>query len=74
MKKRILLKTIAMGAALAFGAGSVLAQNNAKPVRIIVAFAAGGPVDAMARTLAEPLGRALGKTVIVEKDCSLSCL
>ena len=66
MKKRILLKTIAMGAALAFGAGSVLAQNNAKPVRIIVAFAAGGPVDAMARTLAEPLGRALGKTVIVE--------
>ena len=66
MKKRILLKTIAMGATLAFGAGSVLAQNNAKPVRIIVAFAAGGPVDAMARTLAEPLGRALGKTVIVE--------
>jgi tripartite-type tricarboxylate transporter receptor subunit TctC len=33
---------------------------------MIVAFAPGGPVDAMARTLAKPLGRALGKTVIVE--------
>ena len=63
MKKRNILKTLAMGAALALGAGSVLAQSNAKPVRIIVAFAAGGPVDAMARTLAEPLGRALGHPI-----------
>ena len=42
------------------------AQPVNKPVRIIVAFAAGGPVDAMARTIAEPLGRSLGRIVIVE--------
>jgi tripartite-type tricarboxylate transporter receptor subunit TctC len=37
-----------------------------RPVRLIVAFAAGGPVDTMARTIAEPLGRALGRTVLVD--------
>ena len=47
-------------------AGAAYAQPAGKPVRIIVAFAPGGPVDAMARTIAEPLGRSLGRLVIVE--------
>jgi len=62
MKKRTWLLAIAA----VFATGGVFAQAANKPVRIIVAFAAGGPVDAMARTIAEPLGRSLGRTVIVE--------
>lgn len=62
MKKRTLLLALAT----AFSASVTFAQANNKPLRIIVAFAAGGPVDAMARTIAEPLGKSLGRTVIVE--------
>ncbi len=62
MNKRALL--IALAAT--FSASFAFAQANNKPLRIIVAFAAGGPVDAMARTIAEPLGKSLGRIVIVE--------
>nr|WP_315259833.1 tripartite tricarboxylate transporter substrate binding protein [uncultured Limnohabitans sp.] len=62
MKKRTLLITLAA----AFVAPFALAQSTPKPLRIIVAFAAGGPVDAMARTIAEPLSKSLGRTVLVE--------
>lgn len=62
MKKRTLLITLAAVFASPFS----LAQSTQKPLRIIVAFAAGGPVDAMARTISEPLSKSLGRTVIVE--------
>ena len=42
------------------------ARAQQKPLRIIVAFAPGGPVDSVARVLAAPLGEALGRTVIVD--------
>jgi tripartite-type tricarboxylate transporter receptor subunit TctC len=45
-------------------AGMSLAQT--KPVRIVVAFSAGGPVDAVARTLADTLGQELGRTVVID--------
>ena len=42
------------------------AQAPAKITRVIVAFPPGGPVDFVARTLAEQLGKELGQQVIVE--------
>ncbi len=52
-------------AALALAlSGAAWAQP--KPVRIVVSFTAGGPVDAVSRTLAETLGKELGRTVVVD--------
>lgn len=37
-----------------------------KPITLVVGFPAGGTADIVARTIAEPLGKRLGATVIVE--------
>jgi len=59
MKRRPLL----LGAALAPFAGASLAQT--RPIRLIVPYAAGGPIDITARALAERVKDTLG-TVIIE--------
>jgi tripartite-type tricarboxylate transporter receptor subunit TctC len=52
---------------IAFGSLTALAQNYpSKPIRLIVPFAAGGTTDIVARVVAEPLGRTLGQSVIVD--------
>ena len=57
----------ALGAAAAAGAwpGVSLAQAVV-PTRVLVGASAGGTTDTLARTLAAELGKALGRTVIVE--------
>ncbi len=53
--------------ALALGlAQGASAQYPAKPVNLIVPFAAGGPTDVVARRLAEAMSKPMGGTVVVE--------
>jgi tripartite-type tricarboxylate transporter receptor subunit TctC len=54
---------IALGFALAGWAGTAAAQDA---VKIVVPFAAGGPVDAMARLLAQEMQGPLGINIVVE--------
>ncbi len=60
MLKRILF------ALLAVFAGTAAAQYPAKPVSMLVPYAAGGPTDTVARVVAQVMGKPLGQTVLVE--------
>ena len=62
------LGRIGVSALLAFGfVSSAAAQSFPdKPIRMIVPFAAGGPVDVMARLVSQPLARILGQPIVIE--------
>ena len=45
-----------------------------KITRLVVAFPAGGPVDFVARTIAEQLGKELNQRVIIEITPARACI
>jgi tripartite-type tricarboxylate transporter receptor subunit TctC len=61
------MKIVRWTLALLLVAGNAASQTYpAKPVRMVVGFAAGGPTDALARLYAQRLGASLGQQVVVE--------
>jgi tripartite-type tricarboxylate transporter receptor subunit TctC len=70
LRRGLVLLAIAAAASSAFAQKASPAAKPldwpTKPLRIIVGFPAGSTPDLVARTIAEPLGKSLGQTVIVE--------
>jgi tripartite-type tricarboxylate transporter receptor subunit TctC len=65
MVKR-LRSAFALLAALGFGAVALAQGYPSRAIIMVVPFAAGGPVDVVARILAEPMRKSLGQAVVVE--------
>lgn len=63
-----LVRTICAGLVLLLAQGHAAAADAypTKPIKLIVPWAAGGIVDIRARLIADRLGKALGKSVVVE--------
>ena len=59
-------RAFALGGAAASLAWPLVSRGEGGPMRLIVAFPPGGPVDFVARVIAEALGKELGQAVIVE--------
>ena len=60
-------------AALA-GAAASAQDYPAKPVRLVVGFAAGGPTDVIARVIAQDMATSLGQGVVVENKTGANAL
>jgi len=67
VRRRLLLQGMAAAGASVVGWGNAWGQAfPAKPVRIVVPFAAGGVGDLTARTVGQELSRLLGQGVVIE--------
>ena len=66
MNKRTLLALAALSAIVTVPLPEAQAQN-AKPIRLVVPYAAGGPIDVTARVLAERVKESLGTVIIDNK-------
>ena len=66
MNRRNILLASAVAAATVFSPSIASAQDTGQPIRLIVPYAPGGPIDVTARALAERLARQIGQSVVVE--------
>src|SRR5438445_10915266 len=74
MKNQVVRRSVLALALAAVSAGAVAQKSTkaqaapwpTKPLRIMVGFPGGSTPDLVARTIAEPLSKALGQPVIVE--------
>ncbi|MBI2320442.1 MAG: tripartite tricarboxylate transporter substrate binding protein [Betaproteobacteria bacterium] len=68
-----LLKSLSLALALVFLSHSAIAQTYPnRPVRLVVAFPAGGPTDIVARLVADQLSKTWGQPVIVDNRSGAS--
>ncbi|HEY4746173.1 MAG TPA: tripartite tricarboxylate transporter substrate-binding protein, partial [Steroidobacteraceae bacterium] len=63
---RRIAAALAMIAAVGWGAAAQAQSYPVRPVRLIVPFPAGGPVDVMGRLIAQSLSATLGQQVMVD--------
>ena len=68
--KRLLL----LLAGVAFTACATAQTYPAKPVRLVVGFAAGGPTDVIARIIAQDMSSMLGQSVVVENKTGANAM
>ena len=67
MQKRLLLNLLAVSAVAVTFAPLAHAQSGGKTIRLVVPYAAGGPIDVTARLLAERVKDSLGTVIIDNK-------
>jgi len=67
MKTRHFLLTLIASATALLGTGQAMAQQSQRPIRLVVPYAAGGPIDNTARILAERVKDSLGTVIIDNK-------
>lgn len=72
MRLNLMLATVAAATALAAPWAQAAAEWPDRPIRLVVGYAPGGPVDTTARVFAKYLGDKVGQTVVVENRSGAS--